>query len=100
MAGGGRHGIPLPIEHKSLGRLEGPFELLFRTFWDNYLAKTNDQEMLEVAAPFYAWRGLVVASPVWYPRLPASVRKSLFNFIRNVLAADAFDPDDANRYLR
>jgi hypothetical protein len=82
------------------GRLDGPFELLFSSFWDDYLAKTNDQEMLDVAAPFFAWRGLVVASPVWYPRLPVSVRQSLFRFIRNVLDSESFDPSDVNRYLR
>lgn len=81
------------------GRLEGPFEKIFRIFWDNYLEKTKDGEILEVAAPFYAWRGLVVASPVWYPRLPAGVRRRIFNFIQNVLAADRFDPASANKYL-
>ena len=55
--------------------------------------------MLEVAAPFFAWRGLVIASPVWYPHLPAPVRRALFNFIQNILAADRFDPHDINRYL-
>ncbi len=81
------------------GKLEGPFEKMFMSFWDNYLSRTNDREILEVAAPFFAWRGLVLASPVWYPRLPAGVRPAIFNFIRNVLAADRFDPGDANRYL-
>ena len=81
------------------GRLEGPFEIMFHSFWENYLAKTNDREMLEVAAPFFAWRGLVIASPVWYPHLPGGVRRSLFNFIRNVLADARFAPEDVNRYL-
>jgi hypothetical protein len=81
------------------GRLDGPFEKLFRLVWENYLEKTDDRELLEVAAPFYAWRGLVLASPVWYPRLPTSVRRTLFNFIQNVLGAERFDPADAHRYL-
>jgi len=81
------------------GRLEGPFEKLFTLFWENYLAKTGDREMLEIAAPFFAWRGLVLASPVWYPRLPTDIRKSIFNFIQNILAEDRFDPKDVNRYL-
>lgn len=83
----------------SSNRLEGPFEKLFHLFWENYLAKTNDQELLEVAAPFYAWRGLVIASPVWYPHLPTGVRKTIFTFIQNVLATDRFDPKDVQRYL-
>ena len=81
------------------GNLNGPFEKMFLSFWDNYLAKTNDREMLEVAAPFFAWRGLVIASPVWYPHLPTPVRRTIFNFIQNILAANAFDPQDVNRYL-
>ena len=81
------------------GRLEGPFEKMFHLFWENYLAKTQDREMLEVVAPFYAWRGLVIASPVWYPKLPASVRKTLFNFIRNILGSERFELSDVNRYL-
>jgi len=81
------------------GKLEGPFERMFRSFWENYLAKTGDREMLEVVAPFFAWRGLVIASPVWYPHLPGPIRRTLFNFIRNILDAERFDPDDMNRYL-
>lgn len=81
------------------GRLEGTFEKLYRTFWNNYLEKTGDRELLEVAAPFYAWRGLVVANPVWYPSLSPGVRRSIFNFIGNVLAADRFDPESVNGYL-
>jgi hypothetical protein len=81
------------------GRLEGDFEKLFSLFWDRYLAKTGDRELLEVIAPFYAWRGLVIASPIWYPHLSAAVRKTIFNFIGNVLKADRFDPAHVKRYL-
>jgi hypothetical protein len=81
------------------GKLDGAFERMFMSFWDNYLSRTNDHEMLEVAAPFFAWRGLVVASPVWYPRLPVQVRRTMFNFIQNILAAERFEPADTNRYL-
>jgi tRNA A-37 threonylcarbamoyl transferase component Bud32 len=81
------------------GRLAGVFEKMFRLFWDNYLAKTEDREMLEVIAPFYALRGLVIASPVWYPHLSTTVRKAVFHFIENVLGEDRFDPGDVNRYL-
>lgn len=81
------------------GKLEGPFEKIFMLFWENYLQRTNDAELLEVAAPFYAWRGLVIASPLWYPRLHVDVRKSVFNFIVNVLADERFDYAAVNRYL-
>lgn len=81
------------------GRLEGAFEKMVRLFWDNYLARTGDQEMLEVIAPFYALRGLVIASPAWYPHLSTSVRRSIFNFIENVLGENRFDPGGMKRYL-
>ncbi len=81
------------------GKLEGAFEKMFAIFWDNYLEKTKDREMLDVVAPFFAWRGLVIASPVWYPHMPTKVRKAVFNFIENVLGAKRFDPADMNRYI-
>ena len=81
------------------GKLEGAFEKLFDQFWDRYLAKTGDREILEVIAPFYAWRGLVIASPLWYPHLSTDVRKTIFTFIGNVLKADRFDPADVKRSL-
>lgn len=82
------------------GKLAGDFERIFKLFWDTYLERTGDGEMLETAAPFFAWRGLVIASPVWYPHLPTGVRRSVFTFIENVLAAGRFDPADVNRYLQ
>jgi hypothetical protein len=81
-------------------KLEGNFAKMFQLFWEHYLSRTEDNEMLEVIAPFLAWRGLVIASPVWYPHLTPAVRRSIFNFIENVLASERFDPEDVNRYLR
>lgn len=81
------------------GKIEGDLEKMFSRFWENYLARTGDREMLDVIAPFYAWRGLVIASPVWYPHLSTGVRKAVFNFILNVLGDDRFDPSAVNRYL-
>ena len=80
------------------GRLEGGLETLFLRFWDRYLEKSKDREMLTVAAPFLAFRGLVMASPVWYPALPDSVRQKLLAFIVAVLESDSFDPTKANSY--
>jgi hypothetical protein len=82
------------------GRMEAPFERLWNTFWESYLESTGDNEMLQVAAPFLAWRGLVIASPVWSPRLPPGVRRTLFTFIMNVLDDACFDFSRINRYLR
>jgi hypothetical protein len=80
------------------GRLEGAFEKLFRGFWDRYLERSGDRELPEVVAPFFAFRGLVMANPVWYPHLPADTRGKLLRFITSVLEADRFDPARANAY--
>ncbi len=82
------------------GELKGVFERLFKLFWDNYLKKSKDAEVLEVIQPFYAWRGLVVASPVWYPNLNPDVRVKLLNFVKNILHHDLFDLADVNSYLK
>jgi hypothetical protein len=71
--------------------LKGPFERLCNLFWNTYLEKNGDEEMLTVIQPFYAWRDLVVASPIWYPNLALSGRKKLFGFIRNTLDSERFD---------
>jgi aminoglycoside phosphotransferase (APT) family kinase protein len=80
------------------GRLEGAFERLWQRFWERYLERSGDRELLEVAAPFLAFRALVMANPLWYPALDAGVRRKLFNFIGNVLDAPAFDPALTDEY--
>jgi hypothetical protein len=81
------------------GRLEGGFEALWLRFWRRYLEGSGDPGVLEAAAPFIAWRALVMASPVWYAGLEERLRQKLFDFILNVLAAERFDPERANDYL-
>jgi hypothetical protein len=81
------------------GDLSGPFRLLYDLFWDRYLEATRDNELFEVVQPFYAWRALVVAHPVWYPSLSAPVRAALLAFVENVLAAERLEPDRINEYL-
>jgi hypothetical protein len=80
------------------GRLEGPLERLFLRFWNRYLEKSGDREMLRVVAPFFAFRGLVIASPLWYPTLPDPVRKAIFSFVLAVLESESFDPTRVNAY--
>jgi len=80
------------------GRLEGGFEMLFRRFWERYLERSADAALLEVVAPFYAFRALVMASPVWYPTLEEAVRRRLFDFLLSVLGEERFDPARANAY--
>ncbi|MEW6189513.1 MAG: aminoglycoside phosphotransferase family protein [Actinomycetota bacterium] len=81
------------------GELKEPFRNLFLKFVQNYLEKTGDEEIFLVCQPFYAWRGLVIASPIWYPNLADDVRKKLFNFIINVLDVEKFDIHNVNSYF-
>ena len=62
------------------------------------LEKSGDREMLNVVAPFLAFRGLVMANPLWYPTLPDTVRGKVLTFILAVLESDSFDPQKANVY--
>ena len=80
------------------GRLQGDFERLFRGFWARYLERSGDLEILDVAAPFFAFRALVMANPLWYPVLEADVRRKMLDFALNVLDAPRFDPARANQY--
>jgi hypothetical protein len=80
-------------------RLEGELERLFRGFWERYLERSGDGAMLEVAAPFFAWRALVMANPVWYPALQPGLRERILEFALNVLAEERFDPSRVNAYL-
>jgi hypothetical protein len=82
------------------GRLAGHFEALFNRFWARYLQQSQDGEILEVAAPFLVFRGLVMANPVWYPQVSVEVRESLFSFMESVLSATTFEPSSVNRYCR
>jgi hypothetical protein len=80
------------------GKLAQPFEALWNTFWDTYLDLTGDREILMIVAPFFAWRSLVVASPVWYD-VPDTVRRALFHFTENVLRDEVFDLKHVNEYI-
>ncbi len=80
------------------GELEGPFATLFQRFWERYLERTGDREMLRVVAPYYTFRCMVMASPVWYPSLADAVRQKLIHFAMSLLNADEFDPKEVNVY--
>lgn len=80
-------------------RLKGAFEKLYLSFWEEYLERTGDEEILEVIAPFYVFRGLVIASPQWYPHHPEPVREGLLRFLERVLEDEKFDWRGINKYL-
>jgi hypothetical protein len=81
------------------GRLDGGLRELWLRFWDRYLSRTADAALLDVAAPFIAFRGLVMANPLWYPKLAAEVRATLVRFMIRVLDAERFDPARVDDYL-
>jgi aminoglycoside phosphotransferase (APT) family kinase protein len=81
------------------GAVAGALEDLFLRFWDRYLEGSGDQELLDVAAPFLTFRSLVMANPIWYPRLPALVRRRILSFALRVLDEPRFDPRRINAYL-
>ena len=81
------------------GKLAPPFSELWDEFWNVYLQRTGDAEILSVVAPFLAWRALVLASPVWY-NTERNVRRALLHLIENVLGAETFDPANVNAYLQ
>jgi hypothetical protein len=79
--------------------LAGELGHLFGLFWDTYLDASGDREALEAAPPFFAWRSLVLASPLWYASVSDAVRRKLFRFMENVLADTRFSPDRVRQYL-
>jgi aminoglycoside phosphotransferase (APT) family kinase protein len=68
------------------------FEPLWTAFWTRYLALRDDREVLEVVPLFFAWRALIVASPVWYPTLEPSDRDALLTFAERLLDDGHCDP--------
>ena len=81
------------------GRVDGVLGGLFHRFWDRYLARTGDLELLEVAAPFLTFRSLVMANPIWYPTLSDNLRRKLLGFAVRVLEEPRFDPSRMNSYF-
>lgn len=82
-----------------LEKFTDPFRTLWNKFFETYLSNTEDYEILRVIQPFYAWRGLVIASPIWYPNLKFTIRRKIFNFITNVLDSEEFNYREAEEYL-
>ncbi|MCB0062451.1 MAG: phosphotransferase, partial [Caldilineaceae bacterium] len=80
------------------GTLASPFEQLWNIFWNTYIGSRNDPELLVIIGPFFAWRALVLASPIWY-NVADEVRTTLLNFARYTLQAELFDPAAVKDYL-
>jgi hypothetical protein len=79
--------------------IRGPYLEALNLFFEEYIKLTRDTQLYEVVAPFFAFRGVVVANPVFYPELTSGQRRLLFNFVNNVLAADRFELERVHDYL-
>jgi hypothetical protein len=84
---------------RAQGRLAGALEELWNRFFERYLSTTRDQEMLRIISPYFVWRALVLASPLWYPAIDLRVRRLLFGFIQRLLEVEEFDWRSVNALL-
>lgn len=71
-------------------RWEYGLGLLWQRFFETYVAQA-ELGVLDTIAPFYAWRGLVIACPLWYPATHAEDRDRILSFVERALAAPRFD---------
>ena len=81
------------------GEVKGAYLEGLNLFFEEYIRQTNDNELFEVLAPFFAFRGVVVANPVFYPELSHDARNKIFRFVKRVLSAEKFEPGKVNYYI-
>ncbi len=82
------------------GYLQGAFQEAFNLFYETYLSKSGDSDLLKVVAPFYAFRGAVVANPVFYPDVTSENRRKIIGFINAILDDNSFELKKINEYIR
>lgn len=81
------------------GRFKSPYTDALYLFYNEYVNLTGDSELVGVVQPFYAFRAAVVGNPLFYPDLSPERRRLLFNFMKNILKTDIFEPDRVNQLL-
>jgi hypothetical protein len=81
------------------GAWRGALRSLWSDFWQRYVDTTRDEALYEVVAPLLAWRGLVLASPVWYPALRPDDRDRILGFVERALDAPRFTPALADEFF-
>lgn len=84
----------------NFGDVRGAYLDGLRFFFDEYIRESRDAEITAVAAPFFAFRGVVVANPVFYPEVTDEQRNIILLFINNILEGKVFDVEKVNDYLR
>lgn len=85
---------------KHHGAVRGAYLEGLKLFFESYVKGSGDDEIYSVLQPFYAFRGAVVANPVFYPELTPEQRRLILNFINNVLDSNRFEVEKVNEYLR
>jgi len=76
---------------KNFEAVKGPYLEALKIFFDEYVRLSGDDEIYEALAPFFAFRGAVVANPVFYPEVTARQRKMIFKFIHSALDSMKFN---------
>jgi phosphotransferase family enzyme len=82
------------------GEMAGAYDEAVRLFYAEYAGASKDKDITRVVAPFYAFRGAVVANPLFYPDVDDGVRIKIFGFMHGVLRSGEFDPTKINGYIR
>ncbi|MDX9715283.1 MAG: aminoglycoside phosphotransferase family protein [Dissulfurispiraceae bacterium] len=82
------------------GNYSGAYKQALDEFIRIYIDETSDSEVLEIIAPFLAFRGAVVANPAFYPELSPDNRKKIFAFIKGVLLDKRFEPGRIQDYIQ
>jgi hypothetical protein len=77
----------------------GAYKEALELFYNTYISDTGDREILRVVQPFYAFRGAVVAHPVFYPQLRPDQRRKVLDLVRNILKKEDFNPAGVNELL-
>jgi len=85
---------------KNHGDVRGAYLEGLNLFFDEYIKASGDTDINEVVAPFFAFRGAVVANPVFYPEITSEQRKLIFRFVNNVLDDNRFKLEKINDYFR
>lgn len=78
----------------------GGFRELWFGFWKSYQEARPDDEVYDCLAPYFAWRGLVLANPRWYPAMEEETRERLLSLVERVLESPRMHPEFAEDLFR
>ncbi|MCG2814056.1 MAG: hypothetical protein L6245_05180 [Thermodesulfovibrionales bacterium] len=77
----------------------GPYLEGLKLFFNEYVRLSGDDEIYEMLAPFFAFRGAVVANPVFYPEVTPKQRKMIFRFVHSVLDSERFNIENVRNLI-